>query len=91
MVDLGPRAGRHGGEVVAAGPLNDVLRHRDSLTARYLRGELRIPVPPRRRIASADRLLRVLGAKHHNLKDLSVDWPAPTPVKYEYRWNRLHL
>ncbi len=75
VVDLGPRAGRHGGEVVAAGPLNDVLRHRDSLTARYLRGELRIPVPPRRRIASADRLLRVLGAKQHNLKDLSVDFP----------------
>jgi excinuclease ABC subunit A len=75
VVDLGPRAGRHGGEVVAAGPLDDVLRHRDSLTARYLRGELRIPVPPQRRIANADRILRVLGAKHHNLKDLSVDFP----------------
>ncbi len=75
VVDLGPRAGRHGGEVVAAGPLDEVLRHRDSLTARYLRGELRIPVPPRRRIASAGRVLRVLGAKQHNLKDLSVDFP----------------
>ena len=75
VVDLGPRAGRHGGEVVAAGPLDDVLRHRDSLTARYLRGELRIPLPPRRRIANADRMLRVLGAKHHNLKDLSVAFP----------------
>jgi excinuclease ABC subunit A len=75
VVDLGPRAGRHGGEVVAAGLLPDVLRHRDSLTARYLRGELRIPVPPRRRIANADRMLRVLGARHHNLKDLSVDFP----------------
>jgi excinuclease ABC subunit A len=75
VVDLGPRAGRHGGEVVAAGPLDEVLRHRDSLTARYLRGELRIPVPPRRRIANADRMLRVLGAKHHNLKDLSVEFP----------------
>jgi excinuclease ABC subunit A len=75
VVDLGPRAGRHGGEVVAAGLLPDVLRHRDSLTARYLRGELRIPVPPRRRIANADRMLRVLGARHHNLQDLSVDFP----------------
>jgi excinuclease ABC subunit A len=75
VVDLGPRAGRHGGEVVAAGPLEEVLRHRDSLTARYLRGELRIPVPPRRRIASADRMLRVAGARHHNLKDLTVEFP----------------
>src|SRR5213594_383116 len=75
VVDLGPRAGRHGGEVVAAGPLHDVLRHPDSLTARYLRGELRIPVPPRRRIASADKMLRVVGAKHHNLKDLTVEFP----------------
>jgi len=75
VVDLGPRAGRHGGEVVAAGLLAEVLGNHDSLTARYLRGELRIPVPPRRRIASTDRVLRVLGAKHHNLKDLTVEVP----------------
>ncbi|HET9385254.1 MAG TPA: excinuclease ABC subunit UvrA, partial [Gemmatimonadales bacterium] len=75
VVDLGPRAGRHGGEVVAAGALADVLQHRDSLTARYLRGELRIPVPPRRRIVSEDRMLRVVGARHHNLQELTVEIP----------------
>jgi excinuclease ABC subunit A len=75
VVDLGPRAGRHGGEVVAAGPLGDVLRHRDSLTARYLRGELRIPLPPHRRTADAERQLGVVGARQHNLKNLTVEFP----------------
>jgi excinuclease ABC subunit A len=75
VVDLGPRAGRHGGAVVAAGPLAEVLRHPDSLTARYLRGELRIPVPPRRRAADPARVLRVVGARQHNLRNLTVEIP----------------
>src|SRR5437762_3166802 len=75
VVDLGPRAGRHGGEVVAAGALGDVLRHPDSLTARYLRGELRIPVPPQRRAPDPARMLRVVGARQHNLRDLTVELP----------------
>ena len=75
VVDLGPRAGRHGGEVVAAGALGDVLRHPDSLTARYLRGELRIPVPPQRRVPDPERMLRVVGARQHNLRDLTVELP----------------
>jgi excinuclease ABC subunit A len=75
VVDLGPRAGRHGGEVVAAGLLADVLRHPDSLTARYLRGELRIPIPPQRRTADPERTLGVTGARQHNLKDLTVEFP----------------
>ena len=75
VIDLGPRAGRHGGEVVAEGTLAEVERHRESLTARYLRGELRIPVPPRRRVAAADRALRVVGARQHNLRDLTAAFP----------------
>jgi excinuclease ABC subunit A len=75
VLDLGPRAGRHGGEVVAEGTLDRVLQHPESLTARYLRGELRIPVPPRRRVPDAERALRVAGAREHNLRDLTVEFP----------------
>ena len=75
VVDLGPRAGRHGGEVVVAGKLRAVLNHPDSLTARYLRGELRIPLPARRRVADGERMLRIVGARQHNLKDLTVNVP----------------
>jgi excinuclease ABC subunit A len=75
VVDLGPRAGRHGGEVVVAGPVKDVLDHADSLTGRYLRGELRIPVPPQRRLPDGARELKVVGARQHNLQDLTVGFP----------------
>jgi excinuclease ABC subunit A len=75
VVDLGPRAGRHGGEVVVAGTLRTVLDHPDSLTARYLRGELRIPMPSQRRLADGERVLQVVGARQHNLKNLTVTVP----------------
>ena len=75
VVDLGPRAGRHGGEVVVTGSFGEILSHPDSLTARYLRGELRIPVPPRRRVADPERRLGVVGARQHNLRNLTVEFP----------------
>jgi len=75
VIDLGPRAGRDGGEVVVEGTLDDVERHPTSLTGRYLRGELRIPVPSARRPRQADRILRVLGARQHNLRNLDVEFP----------------
>jgi excinuclease ABC subunit A len=75
VIDLGPRAGRHGGEVVVDGTLKQVLAHKDSLTGRYLRGELRVPVPSSRRPADDKRMLRVVGAREHNLKNLTVEFP----------------
>jgi excinuclease ABC subunit A len=75
IVDLGPRAGRHGGEVVVEGPLDRVLAHATSLTGRYLRGELRIPSPAARRTPVRGRVLRLVGAREHNLKNLTVDFP----------------
>jgi excinuclease ABC subunit A len=75
VVDLGPRAGRHGGEVIASGDVAVIERHPDSLTGRYLRRELRVPLPSARRPLDEARVLRIVGARHHNLKDLSVDVP----------------
>jgi len=75
VIDLGPRAGRLGGEVVAEGIVADILEHPTSLTARYLRGELRIPVPPGRRLADRKRRLRLVGAKANNLQNVTVDIP----------------
>jgi excinuclease ABC subunit A len=75
VIDLGPRAGRFGGEVVAEGTVDHIKSHPTSLTGRYLRDELRIPVPPGRRDAPAGHRLRVIGARANNLKDLTVEIP----------------
>jgi excinuclease ABC subunit A len=75
VIDLGPRAGRFGGEVVAEGTVEDIRTHPESLTGRYLRDELRVPVPPGRREAPAEHRLRIVGARANNLKDLTVDIP----------------
>ncbi|MBA2458397.1 MAG: excinuclease ABC subunit UvrA [Gemmatimonadales bacterium] len=75
VIDLGPRAGRFGGEVVAEGTVSDIRDHRDSLTGRYLRGELRVPVPPGRRESPAEHRLRIVGAKANNLQNLTVNVP----------------
>ncbi|HEX6104364.1 MAG TPA: excinuclease ABC subunit UvrA [Gemmatimonadales bacterium] len=75
VIDLGPRAGRFGGEVVAEGSVEDIRRHRASLTGRYLRNELRVPVPPGRRESLPKQRLRVVGARANNLQNLTVDIP----------------
>ena len=75
VVDLGPRAGRFGGEVIVEGVVQSVVDHRDSLTGRYLRGELRIPLPSKRRRVDPKRVLKVVGAKANNLRNLTVEFP----------------
>jgi excinuclease ABC subunit A len=79
IVDLGPGAGVHGGELVAAGPLPEILRTRNSLTAQYLTGELSIPIPKKRNAPSEERgWLEVLGARENNLHNIDVRIPLGT-------------
>ncbi len=74
VVDMGLGAGEQGGRVVFSGTLSDLMNEPRSLTAKYLRDELAIPVPAVRRRPSNQRL-RVLGATEHNLKDIDIDVP----------------
>jgi excinuclease ABC subunit A len=76
ILDLGPGAGVHGGELVAEGPLPQILANPASLTAKYLNGELAIPIPRQRVKPSEERgWLEVLGASENNLKDIDVRIP----------------
>ncbi|HEY3527799.1 MAG TPA: excinuclease ABC subunit UvrA, partial [Nocardioides sp.] len=75
VVDIGPGAGEHGGQVVHTGPVKGLLKHRDSLTGLYLSGRKQIPVPAVRRPRTKGRELTVVGAKEHNLRDIDVAFP----------------
>ena len=76
IVDMGPGAGEHGGRIVFEGPLDRLLAESNgSLTARYLRGELRVSQPRARRAVNPRSLLRFLGARAHNLKNIEVEIP----------------
>ncbi len=75
LVDMGPGAGIHGGEVVVSGAPEQVLQHPSSLTAQYLTGRKAIAIPDRRRPIDRERVLRVAGARANTLRDIPVDFP----------------
>ncbi len=76
VLEMGPESGAHGGELIFAGPVRDLLRDADSLTARYLRGDLKVPMPERRRKAQGFLILH--GVTTNNLKDITCTIPLGT-------------
>jgi excinuclease ABC subunit A len=74
VIDMGPGAGTHGGKIVASGPPVSIIENSDSITGKYLKGDLRIPVPEKRR-KPKDLYLSLKGAKANNLKNLTVKIP----------------
>jgi excinuclease ABC subunit A len=74
VIDIGPGPGEHGGEIVASGPLETILAEPRSITGAYLRGELSVAIPEKRRAGSGQSLV-VRGAREHNLKNLDVAFP----------------
>ncbi len=75
VLDLGPGAGVHGGEIVAQGTPAEICANADSLTGRYLSGRESIPLPAQRRPRDPKRVIRIGGATANNLKDVSADFP----------------
>ena len=74
VVDIGPGAGEHGGEIVVSGPLSELLSSPDSVTGQYVSGARSIPTPSDRR-PPGDRRVTIHGAREHNLNDVTVDIP----------------
>ena len=77
IVDVGPGAGSHGGEIVATGSLDDIIDNPKSITGQYLSGVKKIPVPAKRRVGNG-KSLRICGACENNLKNIDVDIPLGT-------------
>ena len=74
IVDIGPGAGAHGGEVIATGTAEDIMKNPNSITGKYLSGEIKIPVPKTRRKPTG--WLKIVGAKENNLKNINVKIPT---------------
>ena len=75
VVDIGPRAGIHGGEVVHSGTYAELLKNKASITGDFMAGRERIELPKQRRVIDPARIIKVVGAKENNLKDVDVEFP----------------
>ena len=78
LVDMGPGAGVHGGHLVAEGIPDDVMNCPDSITGQYLTGVRQIPIPPQRRSGHPGQILKLVGARGNNLKDITAEFPLGT-------------
>jgi excinuclease ABC subunit A len=75
VIDMGPGAGVHGGQVVASGPATEIMQQANSLTGQYLSGKKEIALPAQRRKVNKKRMLRLSGASGNNLKSVKADFP----------------
>ncbi len=75
IIDIGPKAGAHGGMLVAQGSVNDLIESKDSITGKFLSGEEKIETPDKRRKKSSEKVT-VVGAKENNLQNIKVDFPV---------------
>ena len=78
VVDIGPAAGIHGGEIIARGTPAEIMANPNSITGKYLTGELEIPMPAKRRELKKAKRIKVIGARGNNLKNVSADIPIGT-------------
>ncbi len=78
IIDLGPEAGVNGGQIVAEGSLNDILKNKESITGNYLSKKMNINIPNKRRLAKNGRFLEILGATGNNLKNVNLKIPLGT-------------
>jgi excinuclease ABC subunit A len=75
VIDMGPGAGKHGGEVIAEGTVEEIIRNPRSITGKFLSGEMEIPLPEKRRPPDPKKVVRIVNAREHNLRNVDAEIP----------------